>query len=50
MADTLYGCVRGAFILHTCSYTSGLMPRVFFAFAHVCHTGVPFKLLVICTV
>ena len=31
-------------------YTSGLMPRVFFAFAHVCHTGVPFKLWVICTV
>ena len=29
-------------------YTSGLMPRVFFAFAHVCHTGVPFKLWVIC--
>ena len=24
------------------------MPRVFFAFAHVCHTGVPFKLWVIC--
>ena len=33
MADTLYGQVhvRGAFILQ---YTSGLMPRVFFAFAH----------------
>ena len=31
-------------------YTSGLMPRVFFAFAHAAHTRVPFKLWVICTV
>ena len=34
-------------------YTSGLMPRVFLAFAHashVCDTLVPFKLWVICTV
>ena len=31
-------------------YTRGLMPRVFFAFAHAAHTRVPFKLWVICTV
>ena len=47
----------------TCTrvYTSGLIPRMFFAFAHaaqtrvigmshVCDTRVPFKLWVICTV
>ena len=28
----------------------GLMPRMFFAFAHACDTRVPFKLCVICTV
>ena len=28
--------VCGAFILHACSYASGLMPRVPFAFAHAC--------------
>ena len=54
MADTSYGQVRvcGAFILHACRcvYTSGLMPRVFFAFAHACDTPVPYKLWVICTV
>ena len=31
-------------------YMSGLMPRVFFAFAHTAHTRGPFKLWVICTV
>ena len=53
MADTLYGKVRvcGAFILHacTCVYTCGLMPRVFFPFAHACDTRMPFKLWLICT-
>ena len=28
----------------------GLMPRMFFAFTHACHTRVSFKLKVICTV
>ena len=40
--------VRG--LIAYSSYMSGLMPRVFFAFAQVCHMGVPFKLWVICTI
>ena len=31
-------------------YTSGLMPRMFFAFEHATHTCVPFKLWAICTI
>ena len=31
-------------------HTSGLMPRVFFAFAHTAYTRVLFKLWMICTV
>ena len=34
----------------TCMYMSGLMLRVFFAFAHACDMRVPFKLWVICTI
>ena len=65
MADTfvwISACAWCIYFTHV--YTNGLMPRVFFAFAHVllrmcfctcafahvCHTGVPFKLWVICTV
>ena len=52
MADTsvvwISACAWCIYFTHV--YTSGLMPRVLFAFAHVCHTGVPFKLWVICTV
>ena len=41
--------------VHACThvYTSALMPRVFYAFAHVAHTHnthVPFKLWVICSI
>ena len=43
-------CVVHIFYTRVYIYTGGLMPRVFFAFAHVCHTGVSFKLWVICTV
>ena len=31
-------------------YTRGLMPHMFFTFAHVCHTRGLFKLRVICTI
>ena len=52
MADSYFvwisACAWCIYFTHV--YTSGLMPRVFFAFAHVCHTGVPFKLWVICIV
>ena len=42
----------GAFNLRVCThvYTRGLIPRMFFAFAHVDHMRVPFKLWVICTI
>ena len=42
----------GAFILHTCTcvHTHGLMPHMFFAFVHVVHKRVAFRLWVICTV
>ena len=38
--------------LHVCThvYTCGLMSSVFFAFAHVCDTSMPFKLRVIYTI
>ena len=47
MADTLYGKVHvcGAFILHGWFDATHV-----FVFAHACHTCLPFKLLVICTV
>ena len=42
----------GAFILRACThvYTHGLMSSVVFAFAHMGHTHVPFKLWAICTI
>ena len=53
MADTFVYVVHSFYTrVDVCTrmYTSGLMPRVFFAFAHTAHTRVPFKLWVICTV
>ena len=46
VVHSFYTCVDAC----THMYMSGLMPHVFFAFAHAAHTRVPFKLWVICTV
>ena len=46
VVHSFYMCVDAC----TRIYTSGLMSHVFFAFAHVAHTRVLFKLWVICTI
>ena len=57
MTNSYYACIYIYYILFhtrmlnfTCVYTRGLMPHVFFAFAHACDTHGLFKLWAICTV
>ena len=55
MTNSYYVCIYIAFYFtrvlnFTRVYTRDLMPHIFFAFAHVCHTRGLFKLWVICAV